>query len=889
MSQSDTTVSTRFSLLPGSITRFFLLLIVVLLVMMGVMVQSAVNTWLKDKSYQIVDITHAIHKRVDTWRYVTWQIYDNIAATTSSPGADGLQETRLKQDIYYLEKPRRKTEALIFGSHDSSTLEMTQRISTYLDTLWGAENVPWSMYYLNGQDNSLILISTLPLKDLTSGFKESTIGNIVDSRRAEMLQQANALDERESFSSLRRQVWQNGHYFTLRTTFNQPGHLATVVAFDLPINDLIPPGMPLDGFHLEPDATSTTEHVTEKESPDSVSISFNNGKIEISSALNSTDMRLVWQVPFGSLLLDTLQNILLPLLLNIALLALALFGYTTFRHLPARSTEVAPNLAANNELRVLRAINEEIVSLLPLGLLVHDQEANRTVISNKIADHLLPHLNLQNITNMAEQHQGVIQATINNELYEIRLFRSQISPRTQIFIIRDQDREVLVNKKLKQAQRLYEKNQQARAAFMQNIGSALKDPAKTLAANAAALNTPDSQKLANQADVLVRMVDEIQLANLLENDAWKGESTLFSVQALIDDVVPEVLPAIKRKGLQLLIKNHLSAHDERRGDRDALRRILLLLIQYAVTTTQIGKITLEVDQDESEAERLTFRILDTGEGVTLNEVDNLHFPFINDTQGDRYGKANPLTFWLCDQLARKLGGHLNIKAREELGTRYIVHVKMPLHDQHADSEERLLDDVCVMVDVTSNDVRSIVLRQLENWGATCITPDERLNSQEYDLFLTDNPSNLTASGLLLSDDESGVRKIGPGQLRVNFNMSNAMQEAVLELIEEQLAQEEFRELPLGGDENAELHASGYYALFVDTVPDDVKRLYTEAAISDFAALAQTAHRLKGVFAMLNLVPGKQLCEALEHLIQEKDAPGIEKYISDIDVYVKSLL
>lgn len=33
---------------------------------------------------------------------------------------------------------------------------------------------------------------------------ETTVGGIVDSRRAEMLQQANALDERESFSSLRR-------------------------------------------------------------------------------------------------------------------------------------------------------------------------------------------------------------------------------------------------------------------------------------------------------------------------------------------------------------------------------------------------------------------------------------------------------------------------------------------------------------------------------------------------------------------------------------------------------------------------------------------------------------------------------------------------------------
>ncbi|WP_105494306.1 phosphotransferase RcsD [Escherichia coli] len=890
MRQKETTATTRFSLLPGSITRFFLLLIIVLLVTMGVMVQSAVNAWLKDKSYQIVDITHAIQKRVDTWRYVTWQIYDNIAATTSPSSGEGLQETRLKQDVYYLEKPRRKTEALIFGSHDNSTLEMTQRMSTYLDTLWGAENVPWSMYYLNGQDNSLVLISTLPLKDLTSGFKESTVSDIVDSRRAEMLQQANALDERESFSNMRRLAWQNGHYFTLRTTFNQPGHLATVVAFDLPINDLIPPGMPLDSFRLEPDATATGNNENEKEGTDSVSIYFNSTKIEISSALNSTDMRLVWQVPYGTLLLDTLQNILLPLLLNIGLLALALFGYTTFRHFSSRSTESVPSTAVNNELRILRAINEEIVSLLPLGLLVHDQESNRTVISNKIADHLLPHLNLQNITTMAEQHQGIIQATINNELYEIRMFRSQVAPRTQIFIIRDQDREVLVNKKLKQAQRLYEKNQQGRMTFMKNIGDALKEPAQSLAESAAKLNAPEGKQLANQADVLVRLVDEIQLANMLADDSWKSETELFSVQDLIDEVVPSVLPAIKRKGLQLLINNHLKAHDMRRGDRDALRRILLLLMQYAVTSTQLGKITLEVDQDESSEDRLTFRILDTGEGVSIHEMDNLHFPFINQTQNDRYGKADPLAFWLSDQLARKLGGHLNIKTRDGLGTRYSVHIKMLAADPEVEEEEeRLLDDVCVMVDVTSAEIRNIVTRQLENWGATCITPDERLISQDYDIFLTDNPSNLTASGLLLSDDESGVREIGPGQLCVNFNMSNAMQEAVLQLIEVQLAQEEVTESPLGGDENAQLHASGYYALFVDTVPDDVKRLYTEAATSDFAALAQTAHRLKGVFAMLNLVPGKQLCETLEHLIREKDVPGIEKYISDIDSYVKSLL
>ncbi|MCP6629813.1 hypothetical protein NL507_31960, partial [Klebsiella pneumoniae] len=77
---------------------------------------------------------------------------------------------------------------------------------------------------------------------------------------------------------------------------------------------------------------------------------------------------------------------------------------------------------------------------------------------------------------------------------------------------------------------------------------------------------------------------------------------------------------------------------------------------------------------------------------------------------------------------------------------------------------------------------------------------------------TDNPSNLTASGWLLSDGEVGVRKIGPGQLRVNFNISTAMQEVILQLIEQQLAEEAVQPVTSGILCNAELHASGYYVL-----------------------------------------------------------------------------
>ncbi len=101
------------------------------------MVQNSINAWLTDKRYAMADMAHDVQKRIDTYRFVTWQIYENLSASAAgSVPASNLQETRLRPDVYYLEKTRRKTEALIFGSHDSSTLDMTMRMSSYLDTLW---------------------------------------------------------------------------------------------------------------------------------------------------------------------------------------------------------------------------------------------------------------------------------------------------------------------------------------------------------------------------------------------------------------------------------------------------------------------------------------------------------------------------------------------------------------------------------------------------------------------------------------------------------------------------------------------------------------------------------------------------------------------------------
>ncbi|WP_313383087.1 phosphotransferase RcsD [Pantoea sp.] len=876
----------KFPVTSGNVTRFFVIFNLVLLLALGFMVHNSVNTWLTEKRYAMADLARATQKRIDAYRFATWQIYENLAtsAAGSSPNSS-LQETRLRPDVYYLEKTRRKTEALIFGSHDSSTLDMTMRMSSYLDTLWGAENPTWSMYFLNGQDNSLIMISTLPLKDMATRYKESAISSLVDGRRAEMLQQANALDERESFSPLRHFAFQNDHYFTLRTTFNQPGHLATVVAFDLPINDLTPQNMPIENFQLRQDAALPAAN--DQTEGESTQIAMVNPDLEIAATLPSTPLQLVYRVPITSLMIDTLHNLLWPLLVNLLLFLLSFTGMTLLRQQSLRPSE---NQSA--ELDSLRVLNEEIVASLPVGLLVYDFASNRTILSNKIAEHLLPHLNLQKIINMSDQHQGVLQATINNEVYEIRHARSVLSPHTQLFLMRDQDRELLVNKKLQKAQQVLDRNHQMRQQLLQNLGHALNRPLEKVVAQLVQLSQRDEDEtvldLLDESQGLARLVDDIVLLNRLEAHDWSPDASVFNLQELLDEIALESLPLMRRKGLSLVV-NNLQPNDEQRfGDRRALRKVLATLMHYALTTTRWGKISLTVSADEARPERLLIELVDTGAGLTVDELANADFPFLGETSQDRYGQASGMAFFLCKQLCKQMCGSLEIIAKADIGTRYSIQLPLAVEPRPEEEEEKLLDGVTALMEIEVEDVYKIVCRHLENWGARCLSPEERLSGQEHDVLVTDDPNKLSGWALLLAEDELGHHALNDRQYRVNFNLSNALQDALLALIEQQLAHDSMDEIT-EDEELTPLLSGGYFQLFTETVPPDVKRLYTESAEKDYAMLAQTAHRLKGVFAMLNLTPGKQLCEELELHIKACDDSNITNTTSDIDAYVNELL
>lgn len=426
--------------MPASLLRY-LTLFAPLLLTTGTLNYNIVNNWLAEKKSTLNTLALGMQKHIDTYRFFTYQIYSNLNNDAASGGEDNVNAISLLPDVFYVEKNGQKTDALIFGQHDKSTLSAVRKISRYLDILSGAES------------------------DITA---------IAEARRTEMLQQSNALDERESFSPIRKLRFYNDYYFALRPTFNQPGHLATIIAFNLPINDLIPHTLSRDNFILRADTVGTSSEAFSN-NEDTTRVQLNGSLLEVAAPLVNAPVNIVYQLPLRQFAADMARNNIWLLLLNLALLALTLTGFYLWRH-PNRDARDDPS----PRFRKHQALYQGIVKRIPIGILVYDFSANRVVVQNAIAEHLLPHLSLEKIAAMAREHEGVVQATINNEMYEILQFSHPQMPEHNLFLIREQDKEILVHKKMQLAQREYDKNVLARKRLLTHLRQELHTPMQAL-------------------------------------------------------------------------------------------------------------------------------------------------------------------------------------------------------------------------------------------------------------------------------------------------------------------------------------------------------------------------------------------------------------------------
>ncbi|MDC9580604.1 phosphotransferase RcsD [Xenorhabdus sp. PR6a] len=900
---------------PSAIPRFYALFVTLLFSSLFLFGYNYFDIWLMEKKYAISSVTAKMRLQIKDYRYHANHIFEQSNSLPIST-QENTPLFKMRPDIYWLENRYQFVDAIIFGQYNNSSIQLAQYLSGYLNILWGAHNEYLSMYYLNGQDNNLLSITTHPLLKPEIRFKESYLTLTPEARRTEMLDQSSALEEKESISPINVLHGENIYFYTYKAAFNAAGQLTTIIAFDLPINNLLPVDILPANFRLN----AISLH--EQEISDKVEVSLNGFWLEFSQPLNIMPYKLVYQVPLKTLIVDLLfRNVWLLLsILLFFLLSLSGLFYIRRRY-------IAPHAAMDHELKIKDVLNKDIISNIPIGIVVYDFDSNQIMLSNKIAEQLLPHLDLNKVMTMAQQHHGVIQTSIDEAIYEVKMYNNSLLPEIYLFLLQDKDQEVMANKRLQFAHREYDKSIQIRRSMLSNINNEIKYPINKInditGQLKQSLQDENAQKLLAKllakSEYITEWVDNISLLNEVELGDWQPKNAIFSLSSRLEDILKAALPILNAKGLMVYYHFNISRESLFIGDDIALSKIVTLLFKYAMAMTSYGQISLIVNRSGNYNNHIQIELMDSGAGFSERDLTSLNYPFLNKSVEDKHATNSGMNFYLCSQLCKRMGGNLDIKSKLGLGTHYVIN--LPL-SQHGDNSEipQLLEGITALIDINNPEISKIIHTYLNHYGAAYFDKRKENIKEEYDIILTDRrykeekQHEEEKSTIFLVGGLAEFKPLKPGLVQCNYNLVDDIINAISFLIEENFSFGEPKEdsaifkpacvrvkrvdllenidSDIGNilkNYQAQLVDSDYRQLFIETVPMDITRLYTDVERHDLISLSQTVHRLKGAFAMLDLKFLRSSCEALEKHIADNNEVEIKNSISLIDSFVTKLL
>ncbi|MBG3128850.1 phosphotransferase RcsD [Proteus mirabilis] len=889
---------------PNTLTRLYALFLLFMVISLFLYAYSYFDTWLDSKKNAINNTTQKFSRQVEDYRYHSNQLFQlsNKIADTSTFPVLRLNPIKLRSDVFWLEGRDQTVDSIIFGKPNEQTFQLAQRFANSLEILWGVRNDYSSLYYLNGKGNDLILITTHSVLKPEIRYKESYLTLTAENKRSELLMQSTALDEKESLSPIRKMSTENIYYYTYRIMFNVPGQLTSVVAFDLPINNFLPSELSPHYLRLLP---TGQQSVYDK---NNIEISTDGSSLIFSQPIIGIPYSLSYEYPMKSIIKEIAYKNIWLLISLLVFISISVFG-----HIYIRNKYVFPYISMTRNLRIKEEMTNDIISNLPIGLLVYNFSSNHKIISNSHAEKLLPHIDLSKIRQMAVEHNGLIQTAINNEIYEIRTSNNNNIDNTSLFIFLNKDNEALINKKLQLAQQEYEKNTIARRKILSNMSLELMRPIKDInemVYQFKELLPEDTHQqllslLLEKTNYISEWIENITLINKLENQEWKIHKDEFELSTLVESILITASPFMIRKGLTLYFHNNIRPGLLLINDGPALSKIILSLINYAISTTNYGKITVNLNLVKNkDKEEILIDIIDSGSGLTPQDIANIKYPFLGQAMGDKYYSNSGIIFYLCHLLCHKIQGELTIKSQESIGS----HFQIALPYQHIDTEERtfnvLLEGINAKLAIKNPEIEKIICQQLDKYGATYFDKNRENLYPEYDIILKDTPNdNPESPTILLMSSIVGFEKISKDLIKCNYNFGDPLIEAITYLIEENESFSLDTTKESIWDENnnldkyevilnnyrKKLNGSDYKELFISTVPIDVEKLHLEATNKDFHSLAQTAHRLKGVFAMLDLEYLRESCEYLEHDIKNHNELEIKERITQLDKWIQQLL
>jgi CheY-like chemotaxis protein len=180
------------------------------------------------------------------------------------------------------------------------------------------------------------------------------------------------------------------------------------------------------------------------------------------------------------------------------------------------------------------------------------------------------------------------------------------------------------------------------------------------------------------AESLLSSVTDVLDYSKLESGTVELDIKDFSPVKLIEGTADLVLPAATKKGLPIMSFIDPYIPEMLQGDPVRIRQVLLNLLGNAIKFTKKGEISIQASKESYDdlSMLVRFSVVDTGPGLSENEIAGLFQPYSSNGVRSDSGEATGLGLTISKRLVELMGGQMGVESDEGRGSTFWFSIRL---------------------------------------------------------------------------------------------------------------------------------------------------------------------------------------------------------------------
>lgn len=249
-------------------------------------------------------------------------------------------------------------------------------------------------------------------------------------------------------------------------------------------------------------------------------------------------------------------------------------------------------------------------------------------------------------------------------------------------------------RELKEARLAADEANQAKSDFLAKMTHELRTPLNAIIGFSEVMTREDDlnarhrenlEIINNSGEHLLGVINDVLEVSKIE--AGKAELIMEKVdlESLLKSVHGMLSVNAKAKGITLHLAATSTLPKWVEGDKGKLRQILINLLSNAVKFTQEGSVILRVgaqypDNTPQDPSRyplfLTVEVIDSGEGISEEELPNLFQKFVQTKSGKSSSQGTGLGLAIVKGFTELMGGEVRVASKVGQGTNFALQIPM---------------------------------------------------------------------------------------------------------------------------------------------------------------------------------------------------------------------